>query len=329
MLYKEIEPDFAKIRIVKGNADEEANGVLEGYASVFGNKDLGGEIVEPGAFAKTIKDRIPRGDVKLMDSHLIFEGTQAVIGVTKDAEEDKIGLKFRAVFSSVQRAQDVRIKVNEGVLNALSFGYDVIKAKDDENGKGRLLQELKLYEISVVAWGMNPKARITDVKSERGAGVITVGDYTVAPLQYAWALGDAIRRFRAKVSDKDPATWGADEFGAYKAGFLWYDAQDPLSFSSYHFPVVDVVDGETKLCFQALTAALKAIRGEGTMPWQLDAGKLEQTLRGLYKKFEQQFPEKGEDVVVPGNADNLVKSIADYRKQIQFDTLIRNLRNFA
>lgn len=36
------------------------DGTFDGYASVFGNKDLGGDIVQPGAFARTISDHARR-----------------------------------------------------------------------------------------------------------------------------------------------------------------------------------------------------------------------------------------------------------------------------
>lgn len=166
MLKKILDPDLARLEVKAANADgtEAPGGILEGYASVFDNTDLGGDIVVKGAFSKTLKERLKKKFIKLYDSHMIFEGTQAVIGVVTDAKEDDYGLWFQALFSSVQRAQDIRQKIKEGVLNALSFGYDVVKFEDNSASKTRLLKELKLYEISVVPWGMNPKAEITAAK---------------------------------------------------------------------------------------------------------------------------------------------------------------------
>lgn len=167
MLYKMLEPEEAKLKVIADEASGDA-GFLEGYASVFGNVDLGSEVVVKGAFAKTIKERLKKGMIKLYDSHLVHQGTDALIGLVEDASEDDYGLKFRARFSSVKRAQDIRTKIKEGILNALSFGYEVIKSDPDQGGKTRLLKELKLYEISVVPWGMNPKAAIESVKGEEG-----------------------------------------------------------------------------------------------------------------------------------------------------------------
>jgi HK97 family phage prohead protease len=165
MLFVSISPDASKVKVIEEEGPKDgANGILEGYASVFGNVDLGGDIVEKGAFAKTIKEGIKRKSILLYDSHMVYSGTDAVIGLVEDASEDDYGLKFRAKFSSVTRAQEVRTKIKEGILNALSFGFDVLKYAEEADGKIRRLLELKLYEISVVPWGMNPKAAIEAVK---------------------------------------------------------------------------------------------------------------------------------------------------------------------
>lgn len=163
-LLKTLEPDQAKLKVIEGSESGQDFGFVEGYASVFNNVDLGGEVVVKGAFAKSLKERLKKGMIKLYDSHMVYAGSETVIGLVEDAKEDEYGLWFRARFSSVQRAQDVRTKIREGVLNALSFGYEVIKDDVDEAKKVRYLKELRIYEISVVPWGMNPKAMIEAVK---------------------------------------------------------------------------------------------------------------------------------------------------------------------
>lgn len=169
--FKEAAPDlkiltgFVDCKVTVLNDDDKTpNGVLEGYASIFDNEDLGGDIVERGAFSKTLKENLTKGRIKLVDSHNVYEGTRAIIGVVREAKEDELGLWFKANFSSAPLAQEIRTKIREGILDALSFGYRVVKDKFDEVRKVRLLQELRLYEISVVPWGMNPKAHITTVK---------------------------------------------------------------------------------------------------------------------------------------------------------------------
>jgi hypothetical protein len=163
---KELAPEQSKIKVIVDDDEDAQSGVIEGYASVFDNVDSVNEIVVKGAFTKTLKERLKKGMIKLFDSHKVYDGTQAVIGIVEDAKEDDYGLWFRARFSSVGRAQDIRTKVKEGILTALSFGYDVLKDQVDEVKKVRYLKELRLHEISIVAWGANPKAAIDAVKSD-------------------------------------------------------------------------------------------------------------------------------------------------------------------
>ena len=162
-----IAPKFVKAKITDpGEAD---GGLCTGYASVFGNEDLGGDVIERGAFKKTIKERIPTGYVKFMDSHRMYAGTQAVIGKIVDAHEDDHGLHFTAHFSKTALAQEIRVKMSEGSIDALSFGFEIKKSEGgdlDKTGKRskRIIKEVQLWEISAVVWGMNPKAMIDGVK---------------------------------------------------------------------------------------------------------------------------------------------------------------------
>jgi HK97 family phage prohead protease len=59
--------------------------------------------------------------------------------------------------------------LKKGVIKGLSIGYDTVKSVMD-NGV-RKLSELKLWEISLTAFPMNPEAMVTSVKS--GADEIT------------------------------------------------------------------------------------------------------------------------------------------------------------
>ena len=70
--------------------DTEEDGSFEGYASVFGNKDLGNDVIKQGAFAKSIYDKKPK-QIKLLYQHK----TDEPIGVIDALEEDKRGLKIK------------------------------------------------------------------------------------------------------------------------------------------------------------------------------------------------------------------------------------------
>src|SRR6266478_5874849 len=79
-------------------------GELEGYASVFGNVDLGGDVVLLGAFKKTLSDGSrSKQPLPLIADH--DTSTEGVIGSVRQAKEDGIGLWIKAGFASTAKAQ--------------------------------------------------------------------------------------------------------------------------------------------------------------------------------------------------------------------------------
>jgi HK97 family phage prohead protease len=140
-------------------------GEFEGYASIFNNVDLGADVVLPGAFKKKDMALTKDGKVRVLYQH----NWDQPIGKAEVQEDDK-GLHFKASLILANTvARDAYILMKEGVLDGMSFGYDVID-RDYTEGGVRRLKRLKLYEISPVTFGMNPKAGIDAVKS---AGQIT------------------------------------------------------------------------------------------------------------------------------------------------------------
>lgn len=139
---------------------------LEGYASTFGNVDLGGDVVVKGAFKKTIAN-IKANGIPLLADHV--PSVNSVLGTIYDAVEDGKGLKIWAKFSSAQSAQDARTKLVEGHVNRMSIGYELpdggFKFGDKDGRRVRYLTEIKLWETSVVVFPMNPEAVISTVKS--------------------------------------------------------------------------------------------------------------------------------------------------------------------
>lgn len=138
--------------------DEESN-IFEGYASIFGNKDAGGDIIQSGAFKKTLREGGNR--VKVLWQH----DTNTPIGKPMEMEEDAKGLRVKAKISETQAGKDALKLMRDGVINELSIGYDVVKDDYDENRDARLLKEVRLWEFSPVTFAMNQAATITGVKS--------------------------------------------------------------------------------------------------------------------------------------------------------------------
>lgn len=136
-------------------------GQFEGYASVFNNEDLGGDIITPGAFSKTISEN---PTVPILWGH----STKEVIGVNKVMSEDARGLRVTGQLAlDVQRAKEAHSLMKMGAVKGLSIGYDpiVVDYSRMEKDNVRILREVKLWEYSVTPFPMNPEAQVTTVKS--------------------------------------------------------------------------------------------------------------------------------------------------------------------
>lgn len=132
---------------------------FEGYASVFGNKDDGGDIVEQGAFKDSLTIRGKR--VKVLWQHNVY----MPIGKPKTLEEDSKGLKFHARVSRTAVGNDTMILINDGVIEEMSIGFRTTKDSYDTESSTRHILKAELWEISPVTWGMNALTEITGSKS--------------------------------------------------------------------------------------------------------------------------------------------------------------------
>lgn len=140
-------------------ADDSDGMNFEGYASVFGNKDSWGDVMEPGAFKKTIAENKKR--IKVLAMHDFY----SVIGIPKTLEEDSKGLYFNAKISDTQLGRDIFTLIKDKAITEMSIGYNALKYEinRDENSKDygtRYLKEVRLWEISPVTWGANERAKI-------------------------------------------------------------------------------------------------------------------------------------------------------------------------
>ncbi len=141
-------------------------GTFTGLASTFGNKDLMGDVVEEGAFAKSLAS--PES-IRMLWQHDV----RSPIGVWADLRETKAGLKVKGeLILEVRQAREALALMKGGALDALSIGFRVPKggAVFDEGTGVRRLKQIELLEISLVTIPANPKARVQTVKSQLDAG---------------------------------------------------------------------------------------------------------------------------------------------------------------
>lgn len=179
------------------------DGTFVGQASVYGNVDLGGDIVEKGAFTRTLTNK--GGEVPILWQH----DTREPIGLGKLADSDH-GLQIDgALVLESPVAQKSYALLKKGVLRGLSIGYEVMKGGEKMIDGIRHLTELKLWEVSLVTFPMNELALVSGVKDMGMDEIILRADELMA--EYSanqkefQALVDRYSALKARI-DPPPAT---------------------------------------------------------------------------------------------------------------------------
>lgn len=143
---------------------------FEGYGAIFKNVDLGGDVILPGAFKKSLDamERLP----PMFWMHRPAE----VPGKWTKMAEDKKGLFVKGELADTQLGNEVRTLLKMEAVSGLSIGYipEVTEYSDDGH---RLLKEVELVETSIVSLPMNPLARVEAVKTRLSAA----GEYVPTP----------------------------------------------------------------------------------------------------------------------------------------------------
>lgn len=131
--------------------------VVEGYASLFGKADQGGDVVRPGAYAASLKRLAARqARVKMLWQH----DPGQPIGIWDEVREDATGLWVKGrILPEVAKGREAVALLAAGAIDGLSIGYRTVKAERDGKGQ-RLLSELELWEVSLVTFPMLPEARV-------------------------------------------------------------------------------------------------------------------------------------------------------------------------
>jgi HK97 family phage prohead protease len=141
----------------------EPDGTFSGYASLFDTEDMGRDIVLPGAFRDSLRERGAAG-IKLLYQHNPAEP----IGVWESLKEDARGLYARGrLMLAVARAREVLALMRAGALDGLSIGFRAVTGQRDARTGIRRLARIDLWEISIVTFPLLPEARVVHVKSDR------------------------------------------------------------------------------------------------------------------------------------------------------------------
>ena len=139
-----------------------ADGLVEGYASLFGEVDQARDMVMPGAFAQTLRNR------GLRRIPMLFQHDPAEpVGIWLELREDFRGLLARGrLIPDVQRGKELLALLRAGAIDGLSIGYRTQKARIDPKSRVRKLHQVDLWEISIVTFPLLTSARVHAVKRD-------------------------------------------------------------------------------------------------------------------------------------------------------------------
>lgn len=170
MEFKEFEAPFEL------KALDEAQGIFEGHAAIFGQPDQFGDVIVAGAFKKSLH-KYPKKKVKMLRQHK----QDSIIGVWLAIKEDDVGLFVKGqLLLGIQAAQETLLLLKAGALDSLSIGFRTVVDQFDTTKKVRSLLEIALFEISLVAVPAQMGALVTSVKHVSPEDVTTKRDLECA-----------------------------------------------------------------------------------------------------------------------------------------------------
>lgn len=154
----------------KDSGDPE--GTFEALVSVFGNKDHGGDVVEAGAFTKTLHEwALKERPIPLVWSHKYNE-VENFIGEIVSIEETEQGLKIKGLLDIDQpRAARIHQLMKRGLLTEFSWSglvreYEWLEDDEDDWWPGMKILDVDLWEAGPCFKGANPDTELLSIKSD-------------------------------------------------------------------------------------------------------------------------------------------------------------------
>lgn len=270
-----IRPDFGSLVDLEEKAVSESDEAwtITGYASVFNNVDQGNDVMMPGAFSKSLRER---GLPLLLFNHKMED---APIGTIVDCKEDKRGLWFKGELPKDDSFVAGRIvpQLKRRGLKGTSIGYRATQKETRKSDGARLLKQVSLYEISVVNLPMNAEAAVETVK-----GLVPFQDLPISRDAKSWDATAALKRVTEHFGDSDEL----------RRAFLFYDEEKG---ADSRFLIADVSeDGDLAANHIAVYKAVATLCGAGkgdTLPEEAEAAVKEHIDR-IYQRLSLDSPFK-------------------------------------
>lgn len=188
---------------------------VTGIFAVHGNVDSGFDMSVNGSFAKRLNDG--RSRVRFLWNHNSMNPPIASIKEVREVGRDELPAKVlewapestggmlvkREYYEDIPLSEWVFKSIEKGDITEMSYAYDVHEYTIKDRGEGqrpiRILNEVELYDISDVNWGMNPAT----------AGVKGLPVTGTTFVQHSALVESTIEEFLARV--KDRKTFRAEE----------------------------------------------------------------------------------------------------------------------
>lgn len=131
---------------------------VSGYFSAFGNVDSDNDIIEKGAYSKTIAER--KDQIFFLNQHNWAQPH----GKLDELKEDDFGLYFVSKpLLDTTYSMDALKLYEAGIIKEHSVGF--LTMKDEIKNNVRYIKEIKLFEGSNVTLGSNPNTPFLGMKS--------------------------------------------------------------------------------------------------------------------------------------------------------------------
>lgn len=164
--------------VVPQDAEE---GIFEAVVSVFNNRDLGGDIVRPGAFKNSL-DFWSKADApipvywshrmddptmnigEVIDAEELNGGSKAIPSWANEWVQEHGGLYVKAKLDDFGMGAQVKHLMKQRRVKQFSFTYDVIAEQRSKDNKSNELLDLFLHEVGPTPLGMNPLTELISAK---------------------------------------------------------------------------------------------------------------------------------------------------------------------
>lgn len=139
---------------------DSVQGIVTGYFASFNTLDSDGDVFDPSAFNKTVKENASR----IM--HLLQHNTMMPLA-RPELTIDSTGLFFKSKISKTKYGDDTIQLYLDGVYKEHSVGFEELASKSDtiDDDVVNRIMEVRLWEGSTVTWGANPNTPVESVKN--------------------------------------------------------------------------------------------------------------------------------------------------------------------